>query len=305
MVRNNSTSGIVFSLTASLLFSMLYYYVTWLTWLGSEKIYGWRILLTAVFLVMFVLVSGRYREIVVILQRLRSQPSLLILLPLSAFLLGIQLWLFMWAPINGHALDVSLGYFLLPLILVFTGRIFFQEKISAVQALSCAFALAGIGNALFHAGYLSWPTLLVALGYPVYLVLRRKLGTDNTGGFFIDILLSVPVGLWLITGPLPGIVTPPSMPAMVLFVVGLGLLSVTALGFMVIASQRLTMGLFGLLTYVEPMMLVIIAWLLGERIAADQWPTYIAIWLAVLVLIAEGALVYRRRAKSFSANEGN
>ena len=42
---------------------------------------------------------------------------------------------------------------------------------------------------------------------------------------------------------------------------------------------------------------------LGERIAADQWPTYIAIWLAVLVLIAEGALVYRRRAKSFSATE--
>lgn len=299
MVRNNSASGIAFSLTASLLFSLLYYYVTWLSWLGSEKIYGWRVLLTAVFLVIFVLVSVRYQEIMAILLRLRSQPSLLILLPLSAFLLGIQLWLFMWAPINGHALDVSLGYFLLPLILVFTGRIFFQENISALQMLSCAFAVFGIINAFYHVGYLSWPTLMVALGYPSYLVLRRKLATDNTGGFFIDILLSVPVGVWLIIRPLPDSAMPASMATAVLLIMGLGLLSVTALALMVSASQRLTMGVFGLLTYVEPALLVVTAWLLGERIAPDQWLTYIAIWMAVLVLIIEGGLIYRRRVRNF------
>ena len=34
----------------------------------------------------------------------------------SSALVGVQLWLFMWAPLHGRALPVSLGYFLLPLV---------------------------------------------------------------------------------------------------------------------------------------------------------------------------------------------
>jgi chloramphenicol-sensitive protein RarD len=41
----------------------------------------------------------------------------------SSALLGVQLWLFMWAPLNGRSLDVSVGYFLLPLTMVLTGRL--------------------------------------------------------------------------------------------------------------------------------------------------------------------------------------
>jgi chloramphenicol-sensitive protein RarD len=40
----------------------------------------------------------------------------------------VQLWLFMWAPINDHGLGVSLGYFLLPLTLVLTGRLVFVAQ---------------------------------------------------------------------------------------------------------------------------------------------------------------------------------
>jgi chloramphenicol-sensitive protein RarD len=33
-------------------------------------------------------------------------------------MLGVQQWLFMWAPLHGNLLDVSLGYFILPIIMV-------------------------------------------------------------------------------------------------------------------------------------------------------------------------------------------
>ncbi|MDO5056744.1 MAG: hypothetical protein Q4E06_05345 [Lautropia sp.] len=37
------------------------------------------------------------------------------------------------------------------------------------------------------------------------------------------------------------------------------------------------------------------SWLLGERIPPAQWPTYIAIWLAVLMLVLEGARALHRQ----------
>ena len=51
-----------------------------------------------------------------IAQRVRAQPAFALLLLVSSALLGVQLWLFMWAPLHGKALPVSLGYFLLPLV---------------------------------------------------------------------------------------------------------------------------------------------------------------------------------------------
>lgn len=45
-------------------------------------------------------------------------------------IVGLQLWLFVWAPVNGYALDVSLGYLLLPISLVLIGRIVFKDRLS-------------------------------------------------------------------------------------------------------------------------------------------------------------------------------
>lgn len=45
-------------------------------------------------------------------------------------LVGVQLWLFSWAPLHGHALDASLGFLLLPLAIVLGSRTLLRAKIS-------------------------------------------------------------------------------------------------------------------------------------------------------------------------------
>lgn len=72
-------------------------------------------------------------------------------------------------------------------------------------------------------------------------------------------------------------------------VAGLGLLSALALGFQALSAPLLNLSLFGLLVYVEPVLLLGVALFLGEVIDPREWPTYIAIWLAVVVLMVEGA----------------
>ena len=63
------------------------------------------------------------------------------------------------------------------------------------------------------------------------------------------------------------------------------------------ASRMLPMGLFGLLTYVEPVLLVLVALLLGESIAPGQWPTYALVFAAVGVLVLDGGWQFVRQRR--------
>ncbi len=294
MQSRNSLPGVASSVGASVLFATLYYYTSLLEPLDGQQIYGWRILLTAPCLALLLLGFGRWGEVRQILARLTAEPRLWFALPLSSALVGLQLWLFMWAPINGHGLDVSLGYFLLPLTLVLTGRLVFGEAISRLQRLACVLAAVGVGNELLLASSLSWPVLAVALGYPCYFVLRRKIGTANLGGLWLDLVISLPVATTFALGDSATLQQVIERPRLQLLIFGLGALSALALALMIIAT-RLNLALFGLLSYVEPVLLVVVALLLGESIAPDQWLTYGAIWAAISVLVVEGVRALRRR----------
>ncbi|KPC39571.1 chemotaxis protein [Pseudomonas amygdali pv. morsprunorum] len=288
--------GVVLSILASTLFGVMYFYTSLMTPLDGEEIFGWRMLLTVPCATLFMLVSGDWRRVREVTVRLRQQPLLIFALLLSSVLIGAQLLIFMWAPLHGRSLEVSLGYFLLPLSMILTGRIVYGEHLSYLQKVAAVFAMIGVAHELWRLGSFSWETLLVAGGYPLYFVLRRKLRTDHLGGLWFDMLLMLPIGLWFIANGHPQAIQ--QAPLLYLLIPVLGVISASALVSYIVASRLLPFSLFGLLSYVEPVLLVGVALLLGESIGRDEWLTYLPIWLAVVVLMIEGAkhvLAQRRR----------
>lgn len=289
--------GLALSVFSSVLFAFLYYYASLMQPLSAEVVFGWRMLLTMPCAGLFLLYSGDWRLVKALFSELKSRPVLWFGLPLSAALVGVQLWIFMWAPINGRGLPVSLGYFMMPLVLVLIGRFLYQERPSRLQWAAVCFAAVGVTNELWQAGGVSWETLVVAIGYPAYFVWRRWLGSDNLGGLWVDMLLIVPVAAWFVLSIDMPFAAFDQRPVLWLLVLGLGMVSALALVCYILASRRLPFSLFGLLGYVEPILLVVVSLILGESIKAEEWPTYIAIWLAVGLLVVEGVkqlLAFRR-----------
>jgi chloramphenicol-sensitive protein RarD len=234
------------------------------------------------------LVSGEWRRVLELLRLVAGYPKLIGGLLVSAALLGVQLWLFMWAPLNGYSLDVSLGYFLLPLAMVLTGRIVYGDSLSYLQKIAVFFASLGVLNELYQVGGFSWATIVVVVGYPLYFILRKRLKTDHLGGLWVDMTLMLPVAYWFVQGGEQGFGVFEQYPGLMWLIPLLGLISASALVVYIIASRLLPFSLFGLLSYVEPVLLLGVALLLGESIKSGEWLTYIPIWLAVVVLVFEG-----------------
>ncbi|MGF0236767.1 EamA family transporter RarD [Rhodococcus sp. IEGM1300] len=282
------SKGVVFAVSASFLFGVLYYFTSLLSPLNGQEIFGWRMLISLPFMTLFICLSGDWKWVPLIVERLRNKPSLIFWVLITSALVGVQLWIFMWGPLNGHALDVSLGYFLLPLTMVLTGRIIYGEHLSHLQKLAAILAAIGVGNELYRTGGFSWTTMVVALGYPLYFVLRRRCGTDNLGGLWLDMLLMVPVALWFVLSGDPLAEIGAQRPALYWLVPIMGIVSAAAGYAYILASRLLPFSLFGLLSYAEPVLLVAVSLALGEALKPGQWMTYLPIWLAVLVLVLEG-----------------
>lgn len=293
--RTNTPLGVALNVIGSGFFAIMFAYTALLGDLDGEEIYGWRMLVTFPLLTIFILANGNWPQVVTIFERVLSFDLIFIITRfLTSFLIGVQLWLFLWAPANDYGLAVSLGYFMLPITLVLVGRLAFNDQMSRFQKLACFFAVLGILNQLLISKTLAWPTLMVCLGYPIYFWLRQKTETNNIGGVWFDIMLSLPLSLYFIleSGHILDELAVTS--ELLWLVMGLGLISVLALAFQSLSAPHLNLSLFGLLVYVEPVLLVLVAVLLGETIAAKEWPTYIAIWLAVIVLMLEGYLSLKK-----------
>lgn len=282
--------GVTLNVIASALFALMFAYTALLQELKGEEIYGWRILLTFPLLTLFILLRGYWSQVATLFQRLRTERFFWLSRIVSSFLIGIQLWLFMWAPVNGYGLSVSLGYFIMPITMVVVGRFAFKDRMSRFQQLACLFALVGVINQLAISQTLSWPTLMVCLGYPIYFWLRYKTDTNHIGGLWFDMMLSLPFSLYFIFHSGDVLQELSINLDLLWLILGLGAISALALAFQSLSAPHLNLTLFGLLVYVEPVLLLLVALLLGESIYAGEWPTYIAIWLAVVVLMIEGGL---------------
>ena len=290
--------GIAYSVLASVTFGILYFYTQLLGALDSEQTFGWRIIATIPFLTLFMWFSGDLTHIKTIFNRIIAKPTLLVFLMITSVLTSAQLWLFLWGPIHGRGLQVSLGYFLLPLVLVLAGSFLYGERLSKFQYIAVLLAGFGVAHEIWRLGTIAWETAFVALGYAAYFILRKKIQTDNLGGFWWDLFLILPIAIFFIqTGETPYLkfLEHPSLGVVVL---GLGLLSAIGLGSYILASRYLPLIIFGLLGYLEPVLLAFASLVLGEKISSGEWLTYIPIWLAVLVLVIEGAWhLYQQRQR--------
>ncbi len=292
-----SGRGVAMSVFASCVFAVIPGYALYLAPLDGVQVFAQRVLwaLPAVFVLL--ILSGRSALLKKCLQRLVHEPILILALLVSASLMGVQWLMFVWAPLSGHMLDLTLGYFLMPLVLVLAGRLFYNEHLRNLQRIAVAFAVVGMLHELWNVGGLSWVTLVCALGYPPYFMLRRWMRFDPFSGFFLEMIVLSPIAIYLVVSLGPQQVFSVA-PQLWYLLPGLGLMSALAFGAMLGASHLLPLGLLGILSYVEPVLLFLFSvfWI-GEAVQSDQWLTYIPIWLAVVLVVFDSVRLLLKQSR--------
>ncbi|OUR66399.1 permease [Marinomonas sp. 42_23_T18] len=281
--------GVLASIIASCLFAMLPLYVQFQPSVSGSAsdaghwLTGQRILWSAVVMLLGLSIVGRIPALWAQLKQWRLWPSFL----LSACLIAPQFWIFVWAPLQGEILSVALGYFALPLTLVAVGYLVYGEQLSRVQWLACMIAACGVIYAYLIADGISWIVFVVALGYPLYFMNRRRYAIASDLVFTLDNIFLLPFALLAMLYLQPFNTWSQIEVGSWAYFLGLGIIGTLPMLLFLYASQKLPLSLFGLLTYIEPTLVFCLGLLLGERIDLIQWPIYGAIMFALLLIAVD------------------
>ncbi|MDR4534105.1 permease [Glutamicibacter sp. PS] len=283
--------GVALSLGASALFGLIFLFSGWVH-APAEVVLAWRVVITfGCYALLLLGQPGRraLTEYSSVVRSIRGGPLLVIAL---ALMVSSQLWVFVWAPAHGMALDASLGFLLLPITLALGGRFIFHEPISRVQWVAIVVACLAVTLKVLLVAEFSWVTALICFGYPVYFMTRRHTGLGHRAGFGVEMALLTPVMVLLL------LTTPAGSPALAT-IAGVGIIAFSGAAAMAAylgASTRLSLPVFGLLSYVEPLLLVAVSLLLGESLTASDYWIYglLAVSLGILGMDAMRAVWHSR-----------
>lgn len=281
--------GVALAILSNLLFGVLYTYSSFLAPLSGTQVFIWRMLAMWAALIGYLVISGRLSTHIDKLKSLGSVKQWAwLLLPTPIFL--SQFWLFMWAPVNGQGVQTAMGYFLFPLMMVVFGCVLFGEKLSRLQWLAVGFAALGVGSEIVRTQSVSWATLWVCGTYPLYYILRRLQGIGAVTGLLVDLTIFAPFALAYLF-----FIAPSSLSLVggsgffIAMLAGLGILSVLAMKTNVDASQMLPVNVYGMMSYLEPALLFILAvTVLGNPFESAMVYSYGLIWIGIVFLIIHG-----------------
>ena len=121
-----------------------------------------------------------------------TRDGVLIRLTASAFFIAIN-WLgFAWAVNHDHVLEVSLAYFMGPLLNVLLGIFVLSERLDRTQWIAVAFAAAGVAYLTFIADHTPWIALMVGSSFAIYGLIRKTVHIDALPGLAVETILLAP-----------------------------------------------------------------------------------------------------------------
>lgn len=273
---HTANKGIYAALLSNLLFALLYLYSAWLKPLSGTQVFAWRMVGMCVALWLILLLTRSTDRVFAVLRRVQRQRQWWLLLGTTANIAS-QLWLFMWGPVNGYGLDIAVGYFLFPMMMVLAGRIFFLEKLNPLQWLAVALAALGVGIDLWHSSTFSWVTVWIVFTYPLYYLLRRMMRIPALPGLTIDLSIIAPFALAYLWHTTQFTLPEPHLNYLIL-ITSLGLLSAIAMQTNLYAAYNLPVALFGMFSYLEPTLLFVISFVVLKAHAPSS-----AIWTYTLI----------------------
>ncbi|RLM20716.1 chloramphenical resistance permease RarD [Brenneria alni] len=294
MDTQQTRKGIFFALGAYFIWGIAPVYFKLLEHVPADEILTHRIIWSFFFMLILLTISRKWRQVRYACRNVKH----LLLLALTAVLIGGNWLLYIWAVNNHHMLEASLGYFINPLVNVILGMLFFGERFRRLQWFAVLLAVAGVFVQLWAFGSLPIIALTLAFSFAVYGLLRKKIGIDGQTGMLIETLWLLPIAIvylfFIADTPSSHLIE--NAWSLNLLLMSAGIITTVPLLFFTAAAMRLPLSTLGFFQYLGPTMMFLLAVIFyGETFGNDKLITFVFIWSALALFILDALYTQRKR----------
>ena len=215
----------------------------------------------------------------------------LIYLFFSGILIFINWAIWIYAIATDKIIDASFGYFIMPILSVLLGYIFFKEKLNKKRIFSIILVIVSILYLILVSfKSLPWVGLIVAFTWAFYNPIRKKINIDTDVGLLIESFYILPFALiafYLITINNYNDFTL-SNPPMMLIIFLAGPMTIIPLFLYVKGVEKCGVGPSGMIFYITPTLQFLLGYFYyDEPFSVTKLVSFILIWIAVIIYLKD------------------
>ena len=255
-----------------------------LSFVGSAELVLHRVIWTALILVITTFYLSKWSQLIAILKNRKNVFYLLV----TGILIFINWSVWIYAVSTNKIVDASFGYFIMPILSVLFGYIFFKELLNKPRIFSIILTFFSVIYLFYFYKNFPWIGLIVGFSWSLYNVFRKKINIDVDLGLLIESLVILPfalIGFYFVyqTGNLD--FGTGSLKLSLLLTIA-GPMTVIPLFFFVKGVHLAGLGPSGLLFFITPTFQFILGlFLYNEPFDMSRLIGFILIWVAVIIYL--------------------
>jgi len=262
-------------------------YFKYIAYIGHIELVVHRCLWTAFTLILTTFFFSKWN----VFFKIVKNKSNLFYLFISGFLIFINWGVWIYAIATNRIIDASFGYFIMPILSVMLGYLFFKEKLNKKRVFSILLVILSILFLIIVSiKSLPWVGLIVALSWGFYNLVRKKINVDTDVGLLIESLFILPFALlafYLIASNGYNDFQL-SDPSMMLFIYLAGPMTVIPLFLYVRGVELCGLGPTGMIFYITPTFQFLLGYFYyNEPFSITKLVSFIFIWIAVIIYLKD------------------
>ena len=262
-------------------------YFKYITFIGHIELVVHRCLWTTLTLIITTFLFSKWHVFFKIIKIKKN----LVYLFFSGLLIFTNWAAWIYAIATNRIIDASFGYFIMPILSVMLGFIFFKELLNKKRIFSIFLVISSILYLIIMSYQsLPWIGLIVAFSWALYNLVRKKINVDTDIGLLIESIFILPfaiIAFYLIT--INGFNDfKLSDPPMMLFIFLAGPMTVIPLFLYVRGVELCGLGATGMIFYITPTLQFLLGFFYyNEIFTIDKLVSFIFIWIAVIIYLKD------------------
>jgi chloramphenicol-sensitive protein RarD len=290
----NAGRGFTAAISAFGIWGLFPIYLIGLRHISAMEITAHRIVWSCLFVLAWLAVIGDLGK----LRDAAARQGVLVRLVWSAFFIAVNWVGFAWAVNHGHVLEVSLAYFIGPLLNVLLGIFVLRERLNGTQWTAVGFAAAGVLYLTFIAGHPPWIALMVGSSFAFYGLIRKTVSIDALPGLAVETILLAPFAIaYLVWCEVNGTAAFAHDTALVnLLLLAGGVVTSVPLVLFAFGARRVPYSTIGILQFIAPSLQLAGGLLVfGEKLESARATGFVLIWCGLLIYMANALWQVRVR----------
>ena len=277
-------SGLLYGLGAHAFWGSMPLYLLLVRQVPAVEFVAWRIVFTLPLCFAVVAWRGSGAE----MRRVLADSRAMLRLLASATMVGVNWLIYVWAIQSGHVYAASIGYYILPLMMMLLGLLVLGEEMTRRQWVAAALAACGVASLTAGAVTTLWVSITMAATFALDGLLRKTVAAGPLVGLTIESLILLPLALAIAAW----YAATPAGPAIVegwgtaLAIAWGGPMTAVPLLLFAVAVRKLPYTVLGFLQFISPTIVFLLGLtVFGEELQPAQLAAFVLIWTAAALFI--------------------